>query len=456
MATRPFSTSEVILPAMLVHLVPFCDTVATETDTCLLALFMRAVVDMVSRRCGVGFQRVVGVGVLLWLGLCNMAMAVTSPTEAVQRFVESVRQGRFAEAQSYLLDHVDVGSSLFGSWLFNSGAVGSEAATSDVFFSRKFAEVFRYTIIDSVNNGENQAFVTAERTTPHMGHLYTWALAPQRNALPYTLVEAIDTYLTKVNYPIEESQMQFTLVRELEDWYISAIHDEKFKVLREQIIAQPPLSTTPAAVTYAPAAPPAPTPAPATTTSINAGRQAVDAQFQATLQGLNKVPQAAVAAAPEQEEKKGFFARVGSVFGLGRKKKDDDLFAAKTAPAASGPIVASPSPQTPATPAAPAAGISESRLKRRLKVVRDALATYTGTNSTVPNEVTIYDWKSLRDVVNFYGRRDLPISEEQAGFRFVDYRAIGTDDYVLLVQVFHQEAGETQLEVTPYGVQAAN
>ncbi len=125
-----------------------------------------------------GFQRVVGVGMLLWLGFSYAAMAATSPTEAVQRFVESVRQGRFAEAQSFLLDQVDVGSSLFGSWLFNSGTAGPDAATSDVFFSRKFAEVFRYAIIDTANNGENQAFVTATRTTPHMAHLYTWALAP--------------------------------------------------------------------------------------------------------------------------------------------------------------------------------------------------------------------------------------------------------------------------------------
>ncbi len=397
---------------------------------------------------------------LLWLGLGSIAMAATSPTEAVQRFVESVRQGRFAEAQSYLLEHVDVGGSLFGSWLFNSGAAGSEAATSDVFFSRKFAEVFRYGIIDSVNNGDNQAFVTATRTTPHMGHLYTWALAPQRNALPYTLVEAIDTYLTKVNYPIEESQMQFTLVRELENWYISAIHDEKFKLLRDQIIAQPPLSTTPAAVTYAPAAAPAPAAPAATTTSINAGRQTADAQFQATLQGLNKVPQAAAEA---EVEKKGFFARVGSgvgrVFGLGRKK-DDDLFAAKTNPPApaSGPITAPANPQTPAAgaPTASLAQISEGQLKRRLKLIRNALATYAGTNFSVPNEVTIYDWKTLREVVSFYGKKDLPASEEQAGFRFVGYRAIGSDDYVLLVQVNHREAGETQLEVTPYGVEAVN
>lgn len=407
-----------------------------------------------------GFQRVVGVGMLLWFGLSNMAIAATSPTEAVQRFVESVRQGRFAEAQSYLLDHVDVGSSLFGSWLFNNGAAGSEAATSDVFFSRKFAEVFRYAIIDSTNNSDSQAFVTARRTTPHMGHLYTWALAPQRNALPYTLVEAIDTYLTKVNYPIEESQMQFTLVRELEDWYISAIHDEKFKLLREQVIAQPPLSTTPAVVTYAPAAAPAPAPPPATTTSANAGRQAADAQFQATLQGLNKVPQTAAAAAPEAEKKKGFFARVGRgvgrVFGLGRD--DDELFAAESNAPANRRVQSPPSSQTQVAnvPSASLGRVPEAQLNRRFRLIRSAIAAYAGVNTSVPNEVTIYDWKTLREVVNFYSTRKLPKSEELAGFHFVNYRTIGLDDYVLLVQVDHHEAGQTRLEVTPRGVQAVN
>jgi hypothetical protein len=379
---------------------------------------------------------------LLWFGLGSGAMAAPSPTETVQRFVESVRQGSFAEAQSYLLDHVDVGSSLFGSWLFNSGAAGSDAATADIFFSRKFAEVFRYAIIDTSTNGDHQAFVTATRTTPHMNHLYTWALAPQRNALPYTLVGAIDTYLTQVNYPIEESQMQFTLVRELDNWYISAVHDEKFTLLREQIAAQPPLSTTPVAVPVAPSAAPVPVPTPSatTTTSVNAGRQTADAQFQATLEGLNKVPPAA--AAPEvSEEKPGFFARVGGVFGFGAKKKDDHLL---TAP-----------PSTPAN-GQTATEISEAQLKHRFKLIREAIAAYVGTNSSVPTDVTIYDWKTLRDVVNFYGRSELPVSEEQAGFRFVNYRAHGVEDYVLVVQVESPEVGQRQLEVTPYGVQAVN
>ncbi len=220
--------------------------------------------------------------------------------------------------------------------------------------------------------------------------------------MPYTLVEAIDTYLTKVNYPIEESQMQFTLVRELEDWYISAIHDEKFTVLRDQIIAQAPLSPSPAVVTLTPAAAPAPPPAQpvATTTSVNAGRQAADAQFQATLQGLNRVPQTTAAAAPEAEEKTGFFARVGRVFGLGRKKDDEPLITAARPPA-NGQINTPPTPQGQAASgsAAPVRQISDAQLKRRLKLIRNALATYAGTNFSVPNEVTIYNWQTLRDVL---------------------------------------------------------
>ena len=405
---------------------------------------------------------------LLWLGMGGAALAASSPTEAVQRFVESVRQGRFAEAQTYLLSHVDVGSSLFGSWLFNNGAAGNAAATADIFFSRKFAEAFRYTIIDAANNGDSQAFVTATRTTPHMNHLYTWALAPQRNALPYTLVGAIDSYLTQVNYPVEESQMQFTLVRELDKWYISAIYDEKFKVLREQIIAQPPLSSVSAVVPAAPQAAASGAAASAAAGAAAAGstvRQTADAQFQATMQGLNKAPQAA--AAPAVPEKKpGLFARVGRVFGLGKKKQQDDLLAPRpSAPAgatstgavAAGAVTAG-AVATGAVAAAPPAPSppSDAELRRRLQLIRDALATYVGTNSSVPTDVTIYDWKTLREVVNFYGKRELPASEQQAGFRFVQYRANGIDDYTLLVQVDLPDASQRQLEVTPYGVEANN
>jgi hypothetical protein len=95
-------------------------------------------------------------------------------------------------------------------------------------------------------------------------------------------------------------------------------------------------------------------------------------------------------------------------------------------------------------------------LKQRLKLIRDAFATYVGSNSSVPTEVSIYDWKTLRDVVNFYGRGELPVSEEQAGFRFVDYRTLSVEEYVLVVQVESPEVGQRQLEVTPYGVQVAN
>lgn len=398
-----------------------------------------------------GFQRVVGVGLLLWLGLSQVAVAETSPTQAVQLFVDAVRKGRFAEAQSYLLDHVDVSSSLFGNWLFNSGAAGSQAATADIFFSRKFAEVFRFAIVDTANNGDQQAFVTAKRTTPHMGHLYAWALAPQQNALPYTLVEAIDTYLTKVNYPIEESGVQFTLVRELDDWYISAIHDEKFKHLREQILTQQPLSPIPSAVTLAPAAPARPAVQPlATTTSTNSGRQAADAQFQATLQGLNKVPQGAPAAAPAApKEKKGFFSRVGRVFGLGRKN-DDELITTRPSTSVNADA------QTQVAKAQPGLPPSDAQLKRRFKTIRDALARYAGANRGVPDRGIIYDWSSLRDIVNFYGKKELPPTEGAAGIHFVDYRQKGPDDYILLVQVNRQETGETRLEVTPYGVEVAN
>ena len=48
-----------------------------------------------------------------------------------------------------------------------------------------------------------------------------WLL--KRGTTPYELIEAIDSYLTKINFPVEESRMQFVLVREVDSWYISTV-----------------------------------------------------------------------------------------------------------------------------------------------------------------------------------------------------------------------------------------
>ena len=158
-------------------------------------------------------------------------------------------------------------NSLFSNWLFGPGGSGGDAATADLFLSRKFTQLFRYSIIGTTPTGDNQVMVAALRASPNLAHMYTWALAPKRGSAPYELIEAVDTYLTKVNFPVEESRMQFVLVREVDSWYISNVVDEKFAQLQQllqgqtQLSAAAPLPGAPASTGTggAPAAPPATT-----------------------------------------------------------------------------------------------------------------------------------------------------------------------------------------------------
>jgi hypothetical protein len=232
------------------------------------------------------------------MALGGIAWADATPDKTVQSFIEGHLHGRFAQAQSLLVGPVDARGSLFSNWLFRPGAAGTEMITADVFLSRKFVEVFQYKLIDTTPNGDNQAFVTAIRTSPDLTHLYTWALAPLHGAPPYTLIEAVDTYLTKVNFPVEESRMKFTLIREVGSWYISVIRDEKFIRLQEQVLSQVPMAPASGAAnglaappagspTAAPSVPPAAPPAYA---SNDVGRQTADAQFDATLKSFNQTP----------------------------------------------------------------------------------------------------------------------------------------------------------------------
>jgi hypothetical protein len=261
---------------------------------------------------------------LLWCVLGGMANAETPPTKVVQQFIEAHLQGRFAEAHGFALEGVNVHASLFSDWLFG-GTSGVDAPTADVFLSRKFAQVFRYNILGANPTGENQVQVAVMRTTPNLTHMYTWALIPRRGATPYELIEAIDAYITKVNFPVEESRMEFTLIREAGEWYISAIHDEKFAQLQQLGFAQQPLS---ASVSSA-GAPPPPglgvTPAAASEAAApagNTGRQIADAQFNATLRSFNRnfQPGAAQSApqAQEQQDEPSFLGKVARFFGLGK------------------------------------------------------------------------------------------------------------------------------------------
>src|SRR5262249_5967045 len=161
--------------------------------------------------------------------------------------------------------------------------------TADLFLSRKFAQVFRYSIIGTAATGDNQVTVAVLRTSPNLAHMYTWALAPKRGATPYELIDAADAYLTKINFPVEESRMQFVLAREVVSWYIRTVLDEKFTHLRQLSRGQPVLSAGArargAAARAGPGGPAGALPG-APTTPSDFGRQLADAQFTATLQGF--------------------------------------------------------------------------------------------------------------------------------------------------------------------------
>jgi hypothetical protein len=265
---------------------------------------------------------------LCWLLASGVAVAATPPAKVVQQFIEAHLQGRYAEARGFTIEQVNLSTSVFSGWLFGAGGTGGEMGTADIFLSRQFAQAFRYNIIGTVAHGDNQVSVTAVRATPNLVHLYTWALAPKQGAAPYALIEAIDAYLTKVNFPVEESRMEFTLIRETGEWYISAIRDEKFIQLQQQWLPAQPLTVLPPPGSTVPL-PGATAAAPAggTTTTDNLGRQMADAQFNATMQSFNRPYQAPVVSTPAkakvEEEKPSFLDKVANIFS--RNKKSDIL-----------------------------------------------------------------------------------------------------------------------------------
>jgi hypothetical protein len=355
-----------------------------------------------------------------------MAWAASSPTKTVQLFLEAHRQGRFAEARSFALERANMHASLFSSWLF-AGSPGQQAAgTADIFLSRKFVDLFRYSIQGTTPGGDNHTYVNVLRTSPSIMHMYTWAIAPRRGATPYALIEAVDAYLTKVNFPVEESRMRFTLIREADEWYISAVEDEKFAVLQQQMLAQ---AAPPAGASEAVAAAPQgePTAAPgATTTSEDRGRLLSDAQFNATLRSFNAAtpPAASVEAAPPQpKEKEPFLSRL---FGFGKKQGTTLAY------------------------------LKDKRLDDTFDTIRDALARYSVAGDAFPGTAEIYDWQSLRHLVNRYRKNALPETEEEAGFRFLSYKVYESgQDYILLVELKNPQNGIARVEVNPLSVDRA-
>jgi hypothetical protein len=364
---------------------------------------------------------------LLWFLASGVATAATSPAKVVQQFIEANLQGRFAEARGFTLEQVNLSASLFSNWLFGPRGAGGDAATADAFLSRKFAQAFRYKVIGTTPSGDNQVFVTVMRVSPNLVHMSTWALAPKRGATPYELIEAIDTYLTKVNYPSEESRMQFTLIREAGEWYISVIHDEKFVQLQQQWLAHQPFSAAVASPGVStPSAPGAAVPPGTTTNSNDPGRQMADAQFNATLQSFNRTYQSPASAgsppAKAEEDKPSFLDKVAKLFGLGGKSTS-------------------------------MVELSDASLKRAFNNIRDALVRYASSNGdVVPDGSAIYDWQSLRRLVNRYGKKSLPSTEAEAGFSFVRYSTNGLDDYTLFLELHEPQDGVKRVQVTPYGV----
>jgi len=372
-------------------------------------------------------RKLVMLSVALWLQAAGLAMAASPPAKVVEQFIEANMQGQFAAARSLTLERVNLSASLFSNWFFGPAGAGGDAATADLFLSRKFAQAFRYTITGTTPTGDNQVAVAAIRSSPNLAHLYTWALAPKRGSAPYEMIEAVDAYLTKVNFPVEESRMQFVLVREVDSWYISVIFDEKFAQLQQQLQGQSQLN-----VAFAPPGAAAPTGtgegagAPAgTTTSSDLGRQLADAQFNATLQGFNRAsqgsPPAVGSGSPAQpkkdEDEPGFFGKIArTVFG---SKKSEV-----------GPKDMSPS------------------VYSSFKNIHSAIRGFVASNNTVPDTTRIYDWKSLRSVVNQYGKTSLPATEAEAGFTFVQYKPEPTrDGYILLVDINEPEGGVKRVEI---------
>ena len=366
--------------------------------------------------------------VLVLLQLSGLADAQSEPDRVVEQYISALSQGRFAEARTLTLESANMDGSIFGSWLFGARGAGLPTATAELFLSQKFVEAFRYTLTGTTPVGENQVYVTAIRSSPDVAHLYEWAVLPKQGAEPYEIITAIDTYLTAVNFPVEESRLRFTLIREVDVWLISAVSDARFARLRQLSggqAARAPVGQAGAADSQPATAAPEPTQEPiATTTSTDIGRLLADAQFHATLQGFNdtfRPPSQVNTAAVELEPKKQrFWKRLAQRLKL---KK-------------------------------PAVQIADADLERSLQNIREAISRYTVDHDNVPpDEALIRDWQSLRQLISQHGRkrRQIPDSEAAAGFRFVNYTR-DAEGYVLQVEFLSPQAGFTHAEITPYRI----
>ena len=367
-------------------------------------------------------------GALTLLNVGGLAYAQGDPDTVVEQYVMALSQGRFAEARAMTLETANLDGSIFGSWLFGGRGTGLPTATADLFLSQKFVEGFRFSITGTSAVGENQVFVTAVRSSPDVAHLYEWAVLPIRDAPPYDIISAINAYLTAVNYPMEESRLRFTLIREVDAWFISAVTDAKFARLRGVPSRQAARSTEQSEAEVPPAVVP-PTQSQVqepvvTTTSPDVGRRLSDARFHATLEGFNDTFRSASsldAATPgRQPAKPTFWRRLAQRLRPGKNSVQ----------------------------------VTEAELDRSLQNIREALTRYTVNNDNIPpDETLIRDWRSLRQLVSDHGRkrRQIPDDESDAGFRFVKYSR-DAEGFVLQLEFLASRNGFTHAEITPYRV----
>ena len=348
----------------------------------------------------------------------------------MEQYITALSQGRFAEARTLTLESANVDGSIFGSWLFGARGAGLPTATAELFLSQKFVQAFRYSITGTTPVGENQVYVTgACGSSPDVAHLYEWAVLPKQGAAPYEIITAIDTYLTTVNFPMEESRLRFTLIREVDVWLISAITDARIARLGQLPggrVARVPAGRADAAMSQPTARAPEPPPQEpiVTTTSTDVGRLLSDAQFHATLQGFNdtfRAPaQGSAAALQSEPRKQRFWKRLAQRL---RLKKQ-------------------------------AVQVADADLQRSLQNIREAISRYTVDNDNVPpDETLIRDWQTLRQLVSQHGRkrRQIPDSEAAAGFRFVHYTR-DAEGYLLQLEFLAPQGGFTHAEITPYRV----
>ena len=368
-------------------------------------------------------------GVLTLLHLSNLAYAQSDPDTVVEQYIMALTQGRFAEARALTLETARLNGSIFGNWLFGERGAGLPTATADLFLSKKFVEGFRYTITGTMAVGENQVFVTAVRSSPDVAHLYEWAVTPRQGAPPYDVITAIDEYLTTVNFPMEESRLRFTLIREAGAWYISAVTDAKFARLREvpsrQAARRPDnqseIEVPPAEVSAVETDAQDPI---VTTTSPDVGRLLSDTRFYATLQGFNdtfrSAPQLGDGAERKERTRPPFWKRLVQRLRLGKNSEQ----------------------------------VTNEQLDRSLQNIREAITRYTINNDNIPpDDSLIRDWRSLRQLVADHGRkrRQIPDDESEAGFRFVKYTQ-DAEGFVLQLEFLSPQNGFTHAEITPYRV----